>query len=180
MLGRRVVARLLLAAPAARAMSGGGAAKLWGGRFTGKTDPLMEAFNNSIGFDKRFWRVDIRGSIEYAKALSRAGILTVQEAATLESGLLKVRARNSTRTTCGAWRRPPASPRAALRTPPPLCACVPRRLTRRPTSAPQVHDEWAAGTFKIVASDEDIHTANERRLGEIVGAVAGKLHTGRR
>jgi argininosuccinate lyase len=27
--------------------------------------------------------------------------------------------------------------------------------------------------------DEDIHTANERRVGELVGAVAGKLHTGR-
>ena len=30
------------------------------------------------------------------------------------------------------------------------------------------------------ARPQDIHTANERRLGEIVGpAVAGKLHTGR-
>jgi argininosuccinate lyase len=27
--------------------------------------------------------------------------------------------------------------------------------------------------------DEDIHTANERRLKEIVGPAAGKLHTGR-
>lgn len=27
--------------------------------------------------------------------------------------------------------------------------------------------------------DEDIHTANERRLSEIIGAVGGKLHTGR-
>ena len=26
--------------------------KLWGGRFTGKTDPLMEAFNASIHFDR--------------------------------------------------------------------------------------------------------------------------------
>ena len=45
---------------------------------------------------------------------------------------------------------------------------------------PQVAAEWAAGTFVIVPSDEDIHTANERRLGELVGSVAGKLHTGRR
>ena len=29
------------------------------------------------------------------------------------------------------------------------------------------------------AGDEDIHTAVERRLGELIGAVAGKLHTGR-
>ena len=27
--------------------------------------------------------------------------------------------------------------------------------------------------------DEDIHTANERRLTELIGPVAGKLHTGR-
>jgi argininosuccinate lyase len=27
--------------------------KLWGGRFSGATDPIMEAFNNSLVFDKR-------------------------------------------------------------------------------------------------------------------------------
>jgi argininosuccinate lyase len=31
----------------------------------------------------------------------------------------------------------------------------------------------------IKAGDEDIHTANERRLTELIGAVGGKLHTGR-
>ncbi|MCI0478078.1 MAG: argininosuccinate lyase, partial [Anaerolineales bacterium] len=35
------------------------------------------------------------------------------------------------------------------------------------------------GAFAAQPSDEDIHTAVERRLGELVGAVAGKLHTGR-
>ena len=43
----------------------------------------------------------------------------------------------------------------------------------------QVEAEWEAGTFKIVAGDEDIHTANERRLTELIGSVGGKLHTGR-
>lgn len=43
----------------------------------------------------------------------------------------------------------------------------------------QVELEWEAGTFKIVSGDEDIHTANERRLTELVGPVGGKLHTGR-
>lgn len=34
--------------------------------------------------------------------------------------------------------------------------------------------------FKILPDDEDIHTANERRLSEIVGKdIGGKLHTGR-
>ena len=39
--------------------------------------------------------------------------------------------------------------------------------------------EFSAGTFQFTASDEDIHTAVERRLLELVGAVGGKLHTGR-
>lgn len=34
--------------------------KLWGGRFTGKVDPLMEKFNASLPLDKRMWAEDIR------------------------------------------------------------------------------------------------------------------------
>ena len=33
--------------------------------------------------------------------------------------------------------------------------------------------------FEFHPDDEDVHTAVERRLGELVGDVAGKLHTGR-
>ena len=36
--------------------------KLWGGRFTGATDPLMEKFNESLPFDQRMWAEDIRVS----------------------------------------------------------------------------------------------------------------------
>jgi len=43
----------------------------------------------------------------------------------------------------------------------------------------QVLEEFEQGNFELRLSDEDIHTAVERRLHEIVGAVAGKLHTGR-
>lgn len=43
----------------------------------------------------------------------------------------------------------------------------------------QVAKEWEAGTFVPAPDDEDIHTANERRLTELIGPVAGKLHTGR-
>lgn len=43
----------------------------------------------------------------------------------------------------------------------------------------KVGAEWEEGIFQIKAGDEDIHTANERRLTEMIGAVAGKLHTGR-
>ncbi|MFO7698341.1 MAG: argininosuccinate lyase, partial [Anaerolineae bacterium] len=35
------------------------------------------------------------------------------------------------------------------------------------------------GLFVPEAGDEDIHTAVERRLGELIGPLAGKLHTGR-
>jgi argininosuccinate lyase len=43
----------------------------------------------------------------------------------------------------------------------------------------QVRAEFDAGTFEIMPADEDIHTAVERRLGELIGPAAGKLHTGR-
>jgi argininosuccinate lyase len=39
--------------------------------------------------------------------------------------------------------------------------------------------EFVAATFAFQPGDEDIHTAVERRLGELIGAAAGKLHTGR-
>lgn len=47
------------------------------------------------------------------------------------------------------------------------------------TGLEQVRTEFQAGTFVFHDSDEDIHTAVERRLTELVGALAGKLHTGR-
>eukprot|EP01104_Vermistella_antarctica_P003662 TRINITY_DN1390_c0_g1_i1.p1 TRINITY_DN1390_c0_g1~~TRINITY_DN1390_c0_g1_i1.p1 ORF type:complete len:487 (+),score=104.16 TRINITY_DN1390_c0_g1_i1:163-1461(+) len=45
----------------------------------------------------------------------------------------------------------------------------------------KVDEEWRTDTFVIKPEiDEDIHTANERRLGEVIGTdVSGKLHTGR-
>jgi len=43
----------------------------------------------------------------------------------------------------------------------------------------QVWGEFARGAFAPAPGDEDIHTAVERRLNELVGEAAGKLHTGR-
>ena len=85
----------------------------------------MTQFNDSIGFDIRLWDADIRGSIAYAGALAKSGIIMAQEAEALIDGLGKVR------------------------------------------------EEFAAGQFQVKAGDEDIHTAVERRLKEIVGEVAG-------
>ena len=39
--------------------------------------------------------------------------------------------------------------------------------------------ELSSDTFEVAPSDEDIHTAVERRLFELAGPVAGMLHTGR-
>ncbi|NND04710.1 MAG: argininosuccinate lyase [Acidimicrobiia bacterium] len=43
----------------------------------------------------------------------------------------------------------------------------------------QIMDESRDGDFSFLDSDEDVHSAVERRLGELIGEVAGKLHTAR-
>uniref|UniRef100_A0A8C0E911 Argininosuccinate lyase n=1 Tax=Bubo bubo TaxID=30461 RepID=A0A8C0E911_BUBBB len=105
--------------------------KLWGGRFSGSTDPVMEMLNASITYDQRLSEVDIQGSMAYAKALEKAGILSKAELEKILSGLEKI------------------------------------------------SEEWSKGIFVVTQTDEDIHTANERRLKELIGDIAGKLHTGR-
>ena len=62
-------------------------AQLWGGRFTKETDALVNDYNASIGFDKRFFEQDIRGSIAHVKMLGKQKILTKEEAAAIEEGL---------------------------------------------------------------------------------------------
>jgi argininosuccinate lyase len=42
-----------------------------------------------------------------------------------------------------------------------------------------IQSEFENDLFEIQAGDEDIHSAVERRLYELIGEVAGKLHTGR-
>jgi argininosuccinate lyase len=42
-----------------------------------------------------------------------------------------------------------------------------------------IKEEFSSGRFSFLPSDEDIHTAVERRLYELIGEAAGKLHTGR-
>ena len=67
-------------------------AQLWGGRFSGQTDPLMARFNESLPFDWRLWDADITGSIAWARAIHRAGLLTQDELAQITSGLVDLRA----------------------------------------------------------------------------------------
>ena len=104
---------------------------LWGGRFRSEPSELLKWFGDSMAFDQRLYAADIRGSIAYAGALEKAGIITAEEREQLVGGL------------------------------------------------EQVLDQFEGGTFQVQPGDEDIHTAVERRLGELIGPVAGKLHTGR-
>ncbi len=62
-------------------------AQLWGGRFTKKTDELVYRFNASIGFDQKFFKQDIRGSIAHVTMLAKQGILTEEEKEQVISGL---------------------------------------------------------------------------------------------
>ncbi|MEM9951939.1 MAG: argininosuccinate lyase [Chloroflexota bacterium] len=104
---------------------------LWGGRFSEGPDDALRKLNDSLRFDVRLARYDIIGSMAYAHAIYKAGVITENEAARIRGGLDYV-----------------------LR-------------------------EFEDGNFEFAAGDEDIHTAVERRLTELVGDVGGKLHTGR-
>jgi len=105
--------------------------RMWGGRFQGKLDARIDALNRSFPFDRRLVEEDIDGSIAWARALRRAGILDGEELESVVSGLERVRT------------------------------------------------EFAHNTFRPRASDEDIHTAVERRLVALAGSAGEKLHTGR-
>ena len=59
----------------------------WGGRFGEATDAFVARFTASVGFDRRLFREDIRGSIAHAEMLARAGILTGPERDAIQSGL---------------------------------------------------------------------------------------------
>ncbi|MDX2140724.1 MAG: argininosuccinate lyase [Chloroflexota bacterium] len=104
---------------------------LWGGAFALPPDESLRRLNDSFSFDRRMYAQDIDGSIAYARALARAGVLTGDETDAIVRGL------------------------------------------------EQVQREFDTGAFVVQPGDEDIHTAVERRLTELIGAAGGKLHTGR-
>ena len=64
--------------------------KLWGGRFSVPTAAALEALNRSIGIDYRLWPHDIRLSQAWAMALWGAGVLTLEESTSIETGLARV------------------------------------------------------------------------------------------
>ncbi len=104
---------------------------LWHGRFETRTNSAAFALNASISFDIRMAEQDVRGSIAWADAIHKAGVLDEAEHTQIQAGLR------------------------------------------------QILQEVREDTFAVNPDDEDIHSAVERRLGEIIGALSGKLHTGR-
>lgn len=98
---------------------------------SGSLDEAAARLNASLPFDRRLGPQDVRGSIAWARALARAGVLTAAEAVEIVRGL------------------------------------------------EAIAGELERGQFVFLDSDEDIHTAVERRLTELIGPLAGKLHTGR-
>ncbi len=72
----------------AEAKAGGvRAPKPWGGRFQGDTDARVEAFTESVSFDRRLAAHDIAGSIAHAEMLGAQGIIPEADARKIVSGL---------------------------------------------------------------------------------------------
>lgn len=65
--------------------------KLWGGRFSGDTNALVDAFNASIDFDRRLYREDIAGSIAHARMLASREIISVEDRDAIVAGLEAIR-----------------------------------------------------------------------------------------
>jgi argininosuccinate lyase len=61
--------------------------KTWGGRFEGGTDAQVERFTESITFDRRLFRHDIRASRAHAAMLAEVGLITAAEAEAVRSTL---------------------------------------------------------------------------------------------
>jgi len=66
--------------------------KLWGGRFSGDTNELVDAFNASISFDRRLYREDIAGSIAHARMLASRDIISDEDRDAIVAGLEQIRA----------------------------------------------------------------------------------------
>ncbi|MXP08694.1 argininosuccinate lyase [Altererythrobacter halimionae] len=104
---------------------------MWGGRFAEGPSAIMREINASIPFDKALWREDIRGSKAHIAMLAAQGIVSDEEAQSIDRGLDAIVAEYE---------------------------------------SDGVPEDWSL---------EDIHMTVEARLTELIGPVAGKLHTAR-
>jgi len=92
---------------------------------------IFQKFTESISYDKKLFRQDIKGSITHAKMLAKQNIISVDDSNNICSGLM------------------------------------------------QIEKEIDSNEFNWRYELEDIHMNIESRLKELIGEVAGKLHTAR-
>ncbi len=59
----------------------------WGGRFAGGPSAIMRDINASIGFDRKLWRQDIRGSLAHAAMLAKIGLISGEDERAIGDGL---------------------------------------------------------------------------------------------
>jgi argininosuccinate lyase len=59
----------------------------WGGRFAAGPAVVMQEINASIGFDKKLWRQDIRGSLAHAAMLAKVGVIGADDEQAIRGGL---------------------------------------------------------------------------------------------
>ncbi|MFO7667153.1 MAG: lyase family protein, partial [Desulfobacterales bacterium] len=67
------------------------AEKPWDGRFSQKTDKIVESFTSSINTDKRLYAQDIAGSIAHCRMLAKTSIITKDDSSKIVKGLLKIK-----------------------------------------------------------------------------------------
>jgi argininosuccinate lyase len=67
------------------------AQKTWGGRFRENINELVEAFQSSIGFDRRLYSQDIAGTMAHCRMLAKQGIITEDEASQIVGGLGEIK-----------------------------------------------------------------------------------------
>ncbi|MCL2474144.1 MAG: argininosuccinate lyase [Alphaproteobacteria bacterium] len=64
--------------------------KLWGGRFDESTSSDVEAFTESVSYDKNLYTQDIRGSKAHSEMLAKCGILSEKDMTDIHEGLDKI------------------------------------------------------------------------------------------
>ena len=128
---------------------------MWGGRFSEGPSALLRALNDSFHFDRELLAEDVEGSIAWAREIARAGVLTAEEADAVVAALSRIPTTELSVVGCRLSepsRLEDSSSALANR--------------QQPTDAP-------------ATIYEDVHSFVEQQLREQVGALAGKLHTGR-
>jgi argininosuccinate lyase len=66
---------------------------LWSGRFDAPPDPAAFEFGKSFRFDRRMFDEDVTGSIAWARALAKGGVLSAADADLIERALKDIRDR---------------------------------------------------------------------------------------